>query len=166
MNIRPPCITGKTSAERLEQVIGYLKQLPKLLELEAGSEKSQPQTALPGNLHLHQLQVRSSLTAQGGVNGVYMGKKRLWGSREFLLKTRFDTWDSPSVTRQSFLLSGSINGTPVLGTAVVSSQATVKWEGSSGVSFGVQQGGILVITLDRTCFDHFQITSPEAFRIL
>lgn len=164
MNIRPPCITGQTTDQRLEEVIGYLRQLPKALSQEETSVRTQPQS-LPGTMVLHRLQVRDALTA-GSINGICPGRKRVWGSREFQLQSRFSHWNSEDVTWQSFLICGSSNGTPVLGTAVVDSHGGAAWEGSAGVSVTTGQGGIVTVTLAKTCYDYFQITSPEPFRVL
>ena len=167
MDIRPPLITGQTVGEQVQQLIAYLtrlaRQLQELPDAQPAAVAQRVETAYPGSVH--KLRVRKDLTVDGGVNGVYIRKVRVWGVGEFTIRTNFAEWNSSGGLRQSFLLAGCANSKPLLGVVRISNNGAWQWSGTEGVSFVAEGAGVLRVKLPDVLYDHLLVQSPDEFYI-
>jgi hypothetical protein len=163
-DIRPPHITGTTTEEKLQQLIAYLTKLSWQLQ---GSEAKQetvtqpPPAQLPGTFH--KLRVQKALTAESGVNGVYIRSLLVMGKTSFTLQTRFSRWSGIGNNRQTFLLMSSLNAEPMLGMVRVSDNGTCQWTGTGGITVSTEDNGVLRVHLPVTMYDRVLVLSPEKF---
>ena len=117
----------------------------------ASSKNAPANNAITGNLAPH------------GINGVSIRQVKVWGSTEFLLKTRFSHWNGDGNVRQSLLVAGCMNSTPLLGVVRVSSNGSCQWEGTQGVTVSTRGEGVLCVKLPVTLFEHLLVMSPNEF---
>lgn len=159
---RLPHITGSTPQEQISQIIAYLRQTALLLQNLPVTPPAEEKKTLPA--------ARScrfpALQVDGGINGLYTRRVRVWGSTSFCIRSRFPDWNSTGGQRQSLLLTGSANGTPILGVIVVGSGGSCAWSGSEAVTLTAEEGGVIRVTFRMTCYDYFILQSPEAFTVL
>ncbi len=100
------------------------------------------------------------------VSGVYLRTVRVWNAdRTIRLQSKFQTWGESGI-RQSVLLFGSRNGTPVLGTLVISRNGVFTWQGTPAVTATALENGILEIDLGGGAFDMFTLISPEPITVI
>ncbi|MBR4864733.1 MAG: hypothetical protein IKU07_09160 [Oscillospiraceae bacterium] len=165
MDIRPPLITGQTLGEQVQQLIAYLtrlaRQLQTLPENQPAEVKVAEEIARPGSVQ--KLRVHKELTVEGGINGVSIRQVKVWGSTEFLLKTRFSHWNGDGNVRQSLLVAGCMNSNPLLGVVRVSSNGSCQWEGTQGVTVSTRGEGVLCVKLPVTLYEHLLVMSPNEF---
>lgn len=114
----------------------------------------------------YDMRVRGAVNVMGGVNGLYIQSARLSAATQLRVQSKFTQWNGEQTGRQSFLLFGSMNGTPVLGVCNVNFGSETGWEGSACVSVGPGDDGVVVFTFDHKVYDYFVILSPEAFSVL
>lgn len=158
---RPPCITGETPEEQLQQVIGYLRQLAGQLQ---HLPRNQSTPAVQKEEPSRSIQFQN-LRVHGSVNGVYIQSAPSTGSHLLLVQTCFNRWDDEGLVRQSILISGSTENQPVLGVAVVDSTGSYTWRGTENVTVWTREGGILEVS-----FSHYEndlvLQSSRPFSVL
>lgn len=100
------------------------------------------------------------------VSGVYIRTVRVWdGKKTFRVQTRFSQWGEAGA-RQSILLFGSRNGTPVLGTLVIHSDGSYGWQGTPAVTAAAVEGGVMEIDLGGGAFDIFTLISVNPITVI
>ena len=165
MDIRPPLITGQTLGEQVQQLIAYLtrlaRQLQTLPEPQVSAAKAETAENRPGSVQ--KLRVRKALTVDGSINGTCIRQVRLWGDTEFLLKTQFPNWNEDGKRRQSLLVAGCMNSTPLLGVVRISNNGSCQWEGTQGISVRTQGEGLVCIKLPSPLYEHLLVLSPDEF---
>lgn len=97
-------------------------------------------------------------------NGVYMNSMRLSGTCFLEIQTRFSSFGSGGA-RQSLFLFGYNNNVLVQGVIGVSSDGSVVWSGTAGVTVAAGTGGRITVTLPNIAYDQFVILSGEAFSV-
>ena len=101
------------------------------------------------------------------VSGVYTRTVRVWNAeRKFQLQSRFVQWDTEGGKRQSVLLFGSRDGTPVLGTLVIRSNGTFSWQGAPAVTATALENGAVEIDLGGGAYDMFVLVSADPFAVI
>lgn len=100
------------------------------------------------------------------VSGVYIRTVRVWyGETKFRVQSRFSQWDEGGA-RQSILLFGSRNGTPVLGTLVIHSNSVFSWQGTPEITATALEAGAVEIDLGGGAFDMFVLVSPDPIAVI
>lgn len=155
-----PHITGRTTEERLHQVIVYLRQLAFLLqELPAQQDRHAPareSSQRPRNFDT--LTVRDRLKLEGDLNGIFLRYRRLKNQNKLLLQSRFAQWEAEATQSQSLFLLGSF-----CGSLQITGEGQCHWAGAQGVTVAAEAGGVVTVTFPQAVREDIIILSTERF---
>ncbi len=99
------------------------------------------------------------------VSGLYIRPVRVWGQSSLRFQSRFTQWGAAG-NRQSVLIFGSQNGTPVLGILLISSDGMAWWSGTEGVTPVVLEQGAVELSMTHTAYDYITLLSTEPITVL
>lgn len=103
----------------------------------------------------------------GPVGGAYIKSVPVYdGVRSFSVKTKFSAFDGAGDQRQTVLIMGSANYTPVLGMLTVNDKGVCSYSGAGNITAApCDTSGGITVTLPAGSFDRFLLMSPELIEI-
>lgn len=113
------------------------------------------------------LDIHWNVQARQGINGVYIRRAVISGSRQLRLQSRFSKMEGAGNNRQSVFLFGNDNHTLISGVLGVSDAGGVKWNGTSGVTAAANTAtGIVTVTLPYVAYDQFVLISGDPIEVV